>query len=161
TQVWLGPDQAGGGELGQRLARDPDTGTVLRAQFGKLQPGTGFQRSTEDVRAQRLVQSVGAGRATAVLRHFRIIGQSAATWRTCATFETSLKCRMRERLLKPGPPKTGSCLMRIANIAGRLSLMAGPAHAVDLADVSAGRFGPDIQPVYERWDELREYAKDV
>ncbi len=51
--------------------------------------------------------------------------------------------------------------MRIANIAGRLSLMTGPTQAVDLADISAGRFGPDVQSAYERWDELREYAKEV
>ncbi len=47
--------------------------------------------------------------------------------------------------------------MRIANLAGRLSIAVDEL-AVDVADASDGRFGPDVQAVYERFDEFREWA---
>jgi len=47
--------------------------------------------------------------------------------------------------------------MRIANLAGRLSI-AVDEHAVDVAEASDDRFGPDAQAVYERFDEFREWA---
>jgi 2-keto-4-pentenoate hydratase/2-oxohepta-3-ene-1,7-dioic acid hydratase in catechol pathway len=47
--------------------------------------------------------------------------------------------------------------MRIANLSGRLSVIVGD-RAVDVADASNSRFGPDVQDVYERFDEFRSWA---
>ncbi len=47
--------------------------------------------------------------------------------------------------------------MRIANLAGRLSIAVDEL-AVDVAEASDDRFGPDAQAVYERFDEFREWA---
>ena len=47
--------------------------------------------------------------------------------------------------------------MRIANLAGRLVIVTAD-RAVDVHLVSDGRFGPDVQAVYERWDEFVEWA---
>jgi 2-keto-4-pentenoate hydratase/2-oxohepta-3-ene-1,7-dioic acid hydratase in catechol pathway len=47
--------------------------------------------------------------------------------------------------------------MRIANLSGRLVLIT-PAGAIDVATASQGRFGPDVQGVYERFAELRAWA---
>jgi 2-keto-4-pentenoate hydratase/2-oxohepta-3-ene-1,7-dioic acid hydratase in catechol pathway len=47
--------------------------------------------------------------------------------------------------------------MRIANLAGRLALIDG-TRAIDVAEASGGRFGPDVQPVYARFDEFRAWA---
>lgn len=48
--------------------------------------------------------------------------------------------------------------MRVANLAGRLSLIVGDS-AVDVAEASGGRFGPAVQEVYERFDEFRDWAR--
>jgi 2-keto-4-pentenoate hydratase/2-oxohepta-3-ene-1,7-dioic acid hydratase in catechol pathway len=47
--------------------------------------------------------------------------------------------------------------MRIANLAGRLSIVVDEL-AVDVAEASDNRFGPEVQDVYERFDEFREWA---
>jgi 2-keto-4-pentenoate hydratase/2-oxohepta-3-ene-1,7-dioic acid hydratase in catechol pathway len=47
--------------------------------------------------------------------------------------------------------------MRIANLSGRLNLIVDD-RAVDVADASNGRFSPDVQDVYERFDEFRSWA---
>jgi 2-keto-4-pentenoate hydratase/2-oxohepta-3-ene-1,7-dioic acid hydratase in catechol pathway len=47
--------------------------------------------------------------------------------------------------------------MKILNLAGRLAL-AVPGGAVDVEAASGGRFGPDIQAVYERWAEFVDWA---
>ena len=47
--------------------------------------------------------------------------------------------------------------MRIANVTGRLSLVTIDG-AVDAAEASNGRFGPDPQSVYATWDEFRHWA---
>ncbi|GAA5047467.1 2-keto-4-pentenoate hydratase/2-oxohepta-3-ene-1,7-dioic acid hydratase in catechol pathway [Thermocatellispora tengchongensis] len=47
--------------------------------------------------------------------------------------------------------------MRIANLAGRLVLLADGG-AVDVERASGGAFGPDPQAVYERWDEFAAWA---
>jgi 2-keto-4-pentenoate hydratase/2-oxohepta-3-ene-1,7-dioic acid hydratase in catechol pathway len=47
--------------------------------------------------------------------------------------------------------------MRIANLSGRLVLVAG-GRAVDVERASGGRFGPDPQAVYDRWAEFRAWA---
>jgi 2-keto-4-pentenoate hydratase/2-oxohepta-3-ene-1,7-dioic acid hydratase in catechol pathway len=47
--------------------------------------------------------------------------------------------------------------MRIANLDGRLSIVVDEL-AVDVAEASGGRFGPEVQAVYERFDEFREWA---
>ncbi len=52
-------------------------------------------------------------------------------------------------------------LVRVANLAGRLVLITRDEHAVDVAQASGGRFGPDVQPVYERWAEFRAWAADA
>jgi 2-keto-4-pentenoate hydratase/2-oxohepta-3-ene-1,7-dioic acid hydratase in catechol pathway len=48
--------------------------------------------------------------------------------------------------------------VRIANLLGRLSLIVGDESAVDVADASGGRFGPDVQAVYDRYDDFRSWA---
>ncbi|GAA2011543.1 fumarylacetoacetate hydrolase family protein [Catenulispora yoronensis] len=50
--------------------------------------------------------------------------------------------------------------MRIANVAGRLALITGGT-AVDVETASAGRFGPDPQGVYARWDEFTAWAREA
>jgi 2-keto-4-pentenoate hydratase/2-oxohepta-3-ene-1,7-dioic acid hydratase in catechol pathway len=47
--------------------------------------------------------------------------------------------------------------VRIANLAGRLSIIVDEL-AVDVAEASDDRFGPEVQAVYERFDELREWV---
>jgi len=47
--------------------------------------------------------------------------------------------------------------MRVANVAGRLTLVVDGA-GVDVERASAGRFGPGVQDVYDRWEEFREWA---
>jgi 2,4-diketo-3-deoxy-L-fuconate hydrolase len=47
--------------------------------------------------------------------------------------------------------------MRIASLKGRAALVDGEL-AHDLATASEGRFGPDPNDLYARWDELREWA---
>jgi len=47
--------------------------------------------------------------------------------------------------------------MRIANLAGRLSIVIDEL-AVDVAEASDNRFAPEVQDVYERFDEFREWV---
>jgi 2-keto-4-pentenoate hydratase/2-oxohepta-3-ene-1,7-dioic acid hydratase in catechol pathway len=47
--------------------------------------------------------------------------------------------------------------VRIANLAGRLSIIVGDL-AVDVAHASEDRFGPEVQAAYDRFDEFREWA---
>ena len=49
--------------------------------------------------------------------------------------------------------------MRIYNLAGRLSLAAGDG-AVDAHQASGGRFGPDVQGVYDQWADFTSWARD-
>jgi 2-keto-4-pentenoate hydratase/2-oxohepta-3-ene-1,7-dioic acid hydratase in catechol pathway len=44
--------------------------------------------------------------------------------------------------------------MRIANIAGRLSLLASDTTALDVKTASAGQFSASPQQIYEQWDEF-------
>jgi 2-keto-4-pentenoate hydratase/2-oxohepta-3-ene-1,7-dioic acid hydratase in catechol pathway len=46
--------------------------------------------------------------------------------------------------------------MKLANQDGRLVLVVGDG-IVDVAQASAGRFSPDPQSIFERWDELRAW----
>jgi 2-keto-4-pentenoate hydratase/2-oxohepta-3-ene-1,7-dioic acid hydratase in catechol pathway len=50
--------------------------------------------------------------------------------------------------------------MRIANADGRLALVTAGHVVVDVADASDGRFGPDVQDVYDHWTEFRRWAWD-
>ena len=47
--------------------------------------------------------------------------------------------------------------VRVISLDGRLMLLTA-AGAVDVNDVSAGRFAADPQAIYERWDEFRAWA---
>lgn len=47
--------------------------------------------------------------------------------------------------------------MRIANVDGRLCLVIADA-VVDVQTASDRRFGPDVQPVFDHWDEFRDWA---
>ena len=51
--------------------------------------------------------------------------------------------------------------MRIANLAGRLTLVVNEAEGVDVAEESRGLFGPDPQRVYDDWDAFRDWARTV
>ena len=48
--------------------------------------------------------------------------------------------------------------MRIANVSGRLTLLTGDRHGLDVAEASGGTFAADPQAVYERWDEFAAWA---
>ncbi|WP_461186700.1 fumarylacetoacetate hydrolase family protein [Arthrobacter sp. Z4-13] len=48
--------------------------------------------------------------------------------------------------------------MRIANISNRLTLITPNDQAVDVSEATRGRFSPNIQEAYSRWDELRAAA---
>ena len=50
--------------------------------------------------------------------------------------------------------------MRIANVAGRLSLVTTQG-AIDVADASDGRFGPDPQSVYAEWPGFARWASSA
>jgi 2-keto-4-pentenoate hydratase/2-oxohepta-3-ene-1,7-dioic acid hydratase in catechol pathway len=50
--------------------------------------------------------------------------------------------------------------MRIANAAGRLSLVVDDT-IVDVESASSGRFSADIQMVYSRWADFREWASSA
>ncbi len=52
---------------------------------------------------------------------------------------------------------TKETAVRIANLAGRLSLLDGQS-AIDVEHASGGEFGPDPQAVYDRWDEFTAWA---
>jgi 2-keto-4-pentenoate hydratase/2-oxohepta-3-ene-1,7-dioic acid hydratase in catechol pathway len=51
--------------------------------------------------------------------------------------------------------------MRIANIAGRLSLLVSDATALDVERASAGRFTACPQEIYERWDEFCAWVQQA
>ena len=51
--------------------------------------------------------------------------------------------------------------MRIADLAGRLVLVHADETATDVAEASAGRFGPDPQSAFEDWDAFRAWAETV
>ncbi|MFF1966318.1 fumarylacetoacetate hydrolase family protein [Streptomyces sp. NPDC058232] len=48
--------------------------------------------------------------------------------------------------------------MRIMNVEGRLALLTKNG-LEDVATLSGGRFGPDVQAVYESWDDFRDWAE--
>jgi 2-keto-4-pentenoate hydratase/2-oxohepta-3-ene-1,7-dioic acid hydratase in catechol pathway len=50
--------------------------------------------------------------------------------------------------------------MRVANAAGRLSLVADD-RVLDVERASEGRFGPDPQAVFESWEKFRAWARMV
>ncbi len=50
--------------------------------------------------------------------------------------------------------------MKIANLDDRAVLVVGDT-VVDVAAASGGRFGPDPSTLYERWDELVDWASEV
>ena len=47
--------------------------------------------------------------------------------------------------------------MKLASLRGRLVLVRDDG-VVDVADASGGRFSPDPQSIYERWDELLTWS---
>ncbi|MET9255623.1 fumarylacetoacetate hydrolase family protein [Streptomyces sp. NPDC003717] len=49
--------------------------------------------------------------------------------------------------------------MRVANVDGRLALK-GPDGFADVAVASGGRFGPDPQQAYDRWDDFADWARE-
>lgn len=50
--------------------------------------------------------------------------------------------------------------MRLANINGRAALVTGDRTAVDVHDLSDGKFGPSLRAVYDDWDAFRAWAAD-
>jgi len=50
--------------------------------------------------------------------------------------------------------------MKLANLHGRAALISADG-AVDLATASAGRFGPDVQPLYDDWAALTAWFADA
>lgn len=51
--------------------------------------------------------------------------------------------------------------MKVGNLDGRLILIGNDGAYLDVAEGSAGRFGPDPTAVYDRWDEFLEWAATV
>ena len=53
--------------------------------------------------------------------------------------------------------------MRLANLGGRATLVVpgGDDRGADIAEVSGGKFGPDVQGLYEEWDALRAFVADL
>lgn len=51
--------------------------------------------------------------------------------------------------------------MRLANISNRLTLITGDDRVIDVSHATEGRFSPNIQESYERWDELTKAAADL
>lgn len=51
--------------------------------------------------------------------------------------------------------------MRIANITGRLNLLADEGGAIDVEKASGGRFTADPQAVYAQWDDFRRWGTTV
>lgn len=47
--------------------------------------------------------------------------------------------------------------MRLANLAGRATIVVDDKSAIDVEAASGGAFGPDISSIYERWSSFREY----
>jgi 2,4-diketo-3-deoxy-L-fuconate hydrolase len=47
--------------------------------------------------------------------------------------------------------------MRIANLDGRLTLLAGDG-GIDVEDASGGAFSADPQEIFQRWEEFRQWA---
>jgi 2,4-didehydro-3-deoxy-L-rhamnonate hydrolase len=50
--------------------------------------------------------------------------------------------------------------VRILNVAGRLCLLT-PQGLSDVAELSGGQFGPDVQSVYARWDEFTVWSRPL
>lgn len=50
--------------------------------------------------------------------------------------------------------------MRIANVSGRAKVIVEGDRAVDVAEATGGRFGPDPQSLYEHWDEFVGFFTD-
>jgi 2-keto-4-pentenoate hydratase/2-oxohepta-3-ene-1,7-dioic acid hydratase in catechol pathway len=48
--------------------------------------------------------------------------------------------------------------VRIANVDGRAQAVVEGDRAVDIATASDGRFGPDMQSLYDTWDAFTEFA---
>lgn len=48
--------------------------------------------------------------------------------------------------------------MRLANQSGRALLLTSDVTGIDVATASGGRFGPDIQAIYDDWDEFIAWA---
>ena len=47
--------------------------------------------------------------------------------------------------------------MKLANLAGRATILLDGG-GIDVATASAGRFGPEVQPLYEDWSAFRAFA---
>lgn len=51
--------------------------------------------------------------------------------------------------------------MRIANLDNRLALASDSDGYLDVATLSGGQFGPDVQGVYETWPDFLEWSKTI
>lgn len=51
--------------------------------------------------------------------------------------------------------------MRLANLAGRLTLVLGDTRGADVEALSSGAFGPDPQSALDRWDAFRAWARGL
>jgi 2-keto-4-pentenoate hydratase/2-oxohepta-3-ene-1,7-dioic acid hydratase in catechol pathway len=49
--------------------------------------------------------------------------------------------------------------VRLANVDGRAVLVLDDERGADVHSASAGAFGPDLQGVYDRWEEFRVWAR--
>jgi len=51
--------------------------------------------------------------------------------------------------------------MRVANLAGRATIVVTDQSGIDIHKASSGRFGPDLNSVFELWDEFTRWTADT
>jgi 2,4-didehydro-3-deoxy-L-rhamnonate hydrolase len=51
--------------------------------------------------------------------------------------------------------------MKIANVAGRATVVTGPGQGMDVASASAGAFGPGLPGLFHQWGEFRAWVAGV
>lgn len=51
--------------------------------------------------------------------------------------------------------------MRVANVAGRATILVTEQTGIDVHKASSGRFGPAMNSIYERWDHFTNWAAEA
>src|SRR4051812_40370466 len=54
--------------------------------------------------------------------------------------------------------------MKLANVDGRAAVVVAEdlgSGAIDVERASSGRYGPDVQPLYDDWSAFRTFAADL
>lgn len=51
--------------------------------------------------------------------------------------------------------------MKVANVGGRATVVQPGCRGIDVESASGARFGPDMQSVFDRWDDFRAWAESL